>query len=109
MLAGYTVFAASAVALFRLAGRDPHAPQPVWFILVAVLSGMLFAWLGGRLAMRVAPKHPSRHAIAVAALIATGATVSLFTSPSADASWSQGAALALMAPCAWLATRPRRS
>lgn len=41
VVAGYLVFALSAVALFRLAGRKPHAPQPLWFVLTAIASGVL--------------------------------------------------------------------
>ena len=31
VIVGYSIFVISAVALFRLSGFDPHAPQPLWF------------------------------------------------------------------------------
>lgn len=104
---GYVVFAVSALALFQLSGRNPHAGQSTGFIVFTVVYGMVFAWLGARLAMKIAASHPARHATALALLIATGATVSMLTSPAADQSWSQWTALLLMAPSAWFAGRGR--
>jgi nitrate/nitrite transporter NarK len=108
VLAGYLVFAGSAVLLFQLTGRDPHAPQDLAFTVLTVMYGILFAWLGGRLAARLSSSHPSRHAGLVAAMIALGATISLIASPGAGATWSQWSALLLMAPCAWAAGLGRR-
>ncbi len=102
VVGGYLIFALSAVALFQLSGRDPHAPQPLWFEAAAVLYGMAFAALGGFVAARVAPTRALLHAGGVAAILALGASVSLVASPGAGATWSQWAALALMVPSAWL-------
>ena len=99
---GYLIFALSAVALFRLSGRDPHASQPLGLVIVSVIYGMVFAALGGVIAARLAPSRSLLHAGSVAVLLALGAGVSLVASPAADATWSQWAALALMAPSAWV-------
>ena len=99
---GYLIFALSAVALFRLSGRDPHAPQPLGVVIASVIFGMVFAALGGVVAARLAPSRALRHAGGGAVLLALGAGVSLVASPAADATWSQWAALALMAPNAWV-------
>jgi hypothetical protein len=113
VIGGYLIFALSAVALFQLTGRDPHAPQPLWFIVASVAYGMAFAGLGGVVAARLAPTRSLLHAGSVAVVLALGATVSLVTSPGAGATWSQWAALALMAPSAYLgghlATRSQRA
>ena len=113
VVGGYLIFAFSAVALFQLSGRDPHAPQPPWFVAGSVAYGMAFAALGGFVAARVAPTRQLLHAASVAAILALGAGVSLLTSPGAGATWSQWAALALMAPSAYLggylATRSQRA
>jgi hypothetical protein len=37
VIAGYVVFALSAILLFRLSGRDPHAPAEIGFVLVTVV------------------------------------------------------------------------
>ena len=102
---GYVIFAGSAVLLFRLTGHDPHAPQSAVFMGLVVIYGMAFAALGSVVAMRIAPSRASLHALLVALLIATGAGVSLLTSPATDASWSQWGALIFMAPCAWAVSR----
>jgi hypothetical protein len=113
IIGGYLIFALSAVALFQLSGRDPHAPQPLWFIVAAVAYGTVFAALGGFVAARLAPTRSLLHAGSVAVVLALGASVSLVASPGAGATWSQWAALALMAPSAYLgghlATRSQRA
>ena len=96
---GYAVFAVSGGLLFRVAGRNPHAVQDLWFVILAVVYGMVFAGLGGALAARIAPSRPAVHAGLVTGLIAAGATVSLVK--SSGATWSQWSAILLMAPCAW--------
>jgi len=102
VLGGYLIFALSAVALFQLSGRDPHAPQPLWFVIVAVAYGMLFAGLGGILAARLAPTRARLHAASVALVLGLGAAVSLIASAGTGATWSQWSALVLMAPSAYL-------
>ncbi len=106
---GYAVFALSAVALFQVAGRNPHAPQDMGFIVIADLIGMAFAGFGGLLASRLAPSNPNLHAALVSGLIALGAAASLLASPARDATWSQWSALALISPCPWLAARLSRT
>ena len=99
--AGYVVFAVSAVLLFQLSGRAPHADAPLAFKVASAIWGAVFALVGGWLAAHVSVRRPATHAAAVAALIAIGAIASLAARPS-DAIWSQVAALAVMAPCAWM-------
>lgn len=101
VVAGYFVFAASAVMLFQLSGRDPHADAPMAFKVATVIWGAVFAMVGGWLAAHVSVRRPGTHASIVAALIAAGAIASILARPS-DALWSQVSALVVMAPCAWL-------
>jgi FtsH-binding integral membrane protein len=103
VILGYIVFAGSAVLLFKIAGRDPHAPQNFGFKLFAVLYGIVFAALGGLLAARIAPTKRNVPAALVAILIALGATISLIATWGAGSTWSQWAALLLMAPSALFA------
>jgi ABC-type transport system involved in multi-copper enzyme maturation permease subunit len=103
IILGYGVFAGSAVLLFRVTERDPHAPQNLGFIVFAVLYGITFAGLGGLLAARIAPTKRNFSAAFVAFTIALVATVSLIARPGAGLTWSQWAALVLMAPSAWAA------
>ncbi len=101
VVAGYFVFAASAVLLFQLSGRDPHAPAPLPFEIASGVWGAVFALVGGWLAAHVSVRRPATHAAVVAAVIAAGAAGSMLADPGA-AHWTQLAALVVMAPCAWL-------
>jgi glucose-6-phosphate-specific signal transduction histidine kinase len=97
---GYIVFAASAFAIFRLSGHDPHAPASAAFMLLAIVAGAVFAMAGGYVAAWIAGRRPVAHAVAMAAVLAAGATVSLASTVGHGAVWSQVAALVLMAPSA---------
>jgi O-antigen/teichoic acid export membrane protein len=99
--AGYLVFATSAVLLFQLSGQAPHEAASIPFMIVSVLWGAVSALIAGWLTGRIAVRRPATHAAVVAAVIAAGALASLLARPS-DAMWSQAAALAVMAPCAWI-------
>ena len=102
VIGGYLIFVLSAVVLFQLSSREPHAPQPLWFMLASVAYGMVFAGLGGVAAARLAPTRPPLQSGSVAPVLALGAGVSLAFSPGAGATWSQWTALILMAPSAYL-------
>ena len=108
VLAGYLLFALTAVALFQLTGRNPHAAQPLWVVVLVTVYGMVFAAAGGLLAVRLSTRRSLNHAMILAGVVALGATVSLLTSPAADATWSQWTALTLMAPSAYAGAWLRR-
>ena len=101
VVAGYFLFAVSAVLLFQLSGREPHADAPLTFKVAAIAWGAVFAMVGGYLAAHVSVRRPKAHGAALAAVIALGAIASMAARPS-DALWSQIGALLVMAPCAWL-------
>src|SRR5262245_23184310 len=101
VVAGYFVFAASAVLIFQLSGQEPHADAPLTFKIATVVWGAVFALVGGWLAAHVSVRRPATHPPAVAGVIALGAIVSIAARPS-DALWSQLSAIVVMAPCAWL-------
>jgi hypothetical protein len=102
VLIGYIVFAVSAYAVFRLSGHAAHAVASVPFMLVSIASGVVFAIVGGYIAAWLAGRRPLAHAVAMAVLLAVGATVSLASTLGHGAIWSQVAALTLMAPGAVL-------
>jgi hypothetical protein len=101
LAAGYIIFGASAALLFQMSGQPPHEAAPAWFEVASILWGAVFALVAGWLTARIAVRRPATHAAILAGLIALGAVISLVASPS-GAIWSQVAALAVMAPCAWL-------
>ena len=102
VLVGYTIFAVSGYAIFRLSGQAPHAEATTWFKLLTVVSGVLFALLGGYVAGWLAGRRPLAHAIAVALLLSLGAAVSLAATVNHGSIWTQVCALAVMAPAAVL-------
>jgi hypothetical protein len=99
--AGYLIFGVSAALLFQLSGQAPHAAAPTSFKIASIIWGAVFALVAGWLTARIAGTRPATHAGILAGLIALGAAVSL-AARAGEARWSQIAAIALMAPCAWL-------
>src|SRR3954453_3314301 len=95
VVAGYFVFAASALLLFQLSGRAPHADAPLTFKIATTIWCAVFAMVGASLAAHVSVRRPATLAAAVAAVIALGAIVSIAARPS-DALWSQLAAAIVM-------------
>ena len=106
---GYLIFALSAFAFFQLSGQAPHQVAPMPMMLASIAVGMVFALLGGYVAGWLAQRRPLAHGVAVATVLALGATGSLLGTLGKGAVWSQVAALVLMAPSAiaggWLRKR----
>ena len=109
VIVGYLIFALSAFAFFQISGQPPHQAAPVPIMIGSIAFGMVFALLGGFVAAWLARRRPLAHGIAVAAVLALGAAISLLLTMGKGAVWSQVAALAFMAPCAvlggWLRLR----
>jgi hypothetical protein len=98
VVAGYLIFALSAVLLFRLSRVDPHAPAAVGFEAFTMVYGLIFASLGGFAAGKIARRRDLNCGIALALVIASGAAISMIARPGAGALWTQTAALLLFAP-----------
>src|SRR5436190_904215 len=107
VVVGYLIFALSAFAFFQISGQPPHQTATMPIMLGSTAFGMVFALLGGYAAAWLAQRRPLAHGVAVAAVLAVGAAISLLG--TLGAVWSQVAALAFMAPCAvfggWLRLR----
>jgi hypothetical protein len=101
ILAGDVLFAVLTAAMFKLLGRDPHAPADTQFMAATAALGVLFAIAGGYLAATVARTAPVFAGLGVAVLIAGGAIASAIIARPASM-WSQVAAVALLAPAAIL-------
>src|ERR1700731_2660081 len=112
VIAGYLTFAGSAVLFFRLSNVDPHSPAAVGFEALTIAYGLAFSVLSGFVAGRLARRTDLVCGIALALVIALGATVSIIARPGAGALWTQTAALLLFAPASlggdWIRTRRRR-
>lgn len=112
VVAGYLIFAGSAVLYFRLVNVDPHSPATVHFEVLTIAYGLAFALLGGFVTDKIARRMDLNCGIALALVIALGATVSMVARPGAGALWTQTAALLLFAPGSlagyWVRKRIRR-
>jgi len=102
VLVGYLIFAVSAFAFFRISGQSPHQDAPPVVMFGSILVGVVSALLGGYVAAWLAGRRPLAHGVAVALVLALGATVSLVSTLGHGAIWSQLTALLLMAPSAAL-------
>jgi MFS family permease len=100
VVVGYVLFAVSAVVLFPLAHRDPHAAASLGFTLLAIAYGIAFGAISGWVARRLARRIDLLAPICVAGIIALGAAISLAATWRVAAHWSQWAAIFLMAPAA---------
>jgi hypothetical protein len=98
IVAGYAIFVVAALALFSGTGHDPHAAQPMSFIVLAVAVGMVSAAAGGYVSALVYSQPKITAPRGLAFLIAIFAAVSLVSSRGAG--WSQWCAMFLMAPSA---------
>ncbi len=100
VVTGYLVFAVPVIALYQVTGQPPHGEASVRFMIGASVYGVAFALLGGYLSGRIAGRRPLAHGVAMAAVLATLAAVSLAMTIGKGHIWSQVAALTLMAPAA---------
>lgn len=100
VIVGYVLFAASAVVLFQLTHRQPHAAASLGFRLLAMGYGVAFGAISGWISQRLSRRTDLFAPICVAGIIALGAAISLVATWPQAAHWSQWAAIFLMAPAA---------
>ena len=108
VVAGYLIFAVSAVLLFHLAHVDPHSPASLGFKALTVAYGLTFAYIGGFVAGRIGARADLVCGIAPAVVVAVGATISMIARLGAGALWTQTAALFLFAPSSFAGDWTRR-
>src|SRR5437764_11773699 len=106
IFSGDAIFGLTAVLLFRIAGRDPHARAPMQFMIASVAVGVIAAAIGGWVTAAIASHHRREHALILGALIGLGAFISLLLRPGTGAIWTQIAAVLLMAPAALIGSWP---
>lgn len=101
VISGYALFVISAILLFKLSGIDPHADVSVGFIIITIIYGMLFCFIGGFLTQFISRSGKLTINYILAAIIAGFATFSLFKTTGNH--YSQLAAIFLFAPTSILA------
>jgi hypothetical protein len=94
VVSGYAIFALPGNVLFRFVGH-----LSLGFAVVCTLYGMLFAFLGGAIARRIAGRRRHRGASAIMAmLICAGAAVTLLTLRPGGNPWPALVTVLLMSP-----------
>lgn len=96
LIAGYLIFAVSAVLLFKLSGIDPHAEASASLIAGVVVFGAVFAFIGGFVAKLIAASRTLIVNIVLAVLMAGFAAFSLTKSDGSH--YTQLAAIFIFAP-----------
>ena len=96
VIAGYAIFAVSAVLLFQLTGVDAHADASIGFMIFTIAYGIVFSFLGGVAAYLIARTGTLMVNHILATLMAAFAAFSWFS--SAGNHYTQIAAVFLFAP-----------
>lgn len=100
VIMGYLFFAAGAIIIFAVSGREPHAAAETGFMIVSTIGGMAAALLAGLIAASVSGRGDRRASLLLAAVIALGAIISMLTLPPGGHRWSMISAIVFMAPSA---------
>ena len=96
VMVGYAIFVISAVLLFKFSGIDPHADPVIEILVLTIIYGLLFSFVGGFLTQLISKMNSLIINYVLAAIIAGFATFSLFK--TAGNHYSQLAAIFLFAP-----------
>lgn len=100
VILGYAVFVISGVLLFKLSGVDAHADASAQFIIITVIYGIIFSFLGGALVQIISPSGKLTINYVLAVILAGFAAFSFFKSTGNH--YSQLAAIFLFAPASIL-------
>ncbi len=100
IVTGDLIFAGSAVLLFYIAHVDPHAPASLKFMLAGILYGIFFSLLAGFVAGLISRRPDLITGLLLAAIIAIGAAISLFSRSGEGAIWPQVSTIVCFAPAA---------
>jgi hypothetical protein len=93
---GYAIFVVSAVLLFRLSGVDPHADPGIGFMILTMVYGIAFGFLGGLVAQAISGTRQLTVNYILSGIMAGFAAFSLFKTTGNH--YSQIAAIFLFAP-----------
>src|SRR5947207_2514017 len=100
VIAGYAIFAASALALFNLSGHDPHADPTIVFAILTAVYGAVFSFIGGLVTQLIARTNNLLVNYILAWIIAGFALFSLFKTDGNH--WTQVMAIFIFGPAAIL-------
>lgn len=110
VVVGYLIFAVGAVMLFQLGHIDPHADAGPATMIMVIIGGLVFAFVGGFVAKLIAPVGSFAANYALFFIISSFAAFSLTQSQGSH--YTQLAAIFLFGPSSfvggWLRRRMER-
>lgn len=100
VLVGYFIFVVTSLALFRIAGQNPHNDPSITFVILTILYGVIFSFVAGLVTQLIAKTTDLKTIYGLAFIIAGFATFSFFKSEGSH--WTQLLAIFIFAPTAIL-------
>lgn len=96
VVAGYAVFVATSLILFKVSGRDPHSDPTLTFVLLTLVYGVAFSFTAGFITQIIARTRNVKINYILALIIAGFAMFSFFKSEGNH--WTQLLAFFIFAP-----------
>ena len=96
VLAGYLIFVATSLALFKLSGQSPHSDPTILFAILTAAYGVIFSFFAGLIAQLIAKTKDLKINYILALIIEGFATFSFFKSDGNH--WTQLLAIFIFAP-----------
>ena len=96
VIVGYAIFVISALLLFQFSGVDPHQDPSIGFIVLSIVYGVSFSFIGGLLTQLISRTGTLTINYVLAVIMAGFATFSLLKTSGNH--YSQLAAIFLFAP-----------
>jgi ABC-type Fe3+-siderophore transport system permease subunit len=100
IVAGYAIFVATSLVLFKISGQDPHADPTTSFVILTTIYGVVFSFVAGLVTQLIARKTNLKLNYILAFIIAGFATFSFFKSEGNH--WTQLLAIFIFAPASIL-------
>jgi RsiW-degrading membrane proteinase PrsW (M82 family) len=100
IIAGYTIFVITALAIFKFSGQKPHADPSTVFVVLTAIYGTVSSFIAGLITQFISRTKNLKINYILAFIIAGFATFSLFK--SAGNHWTQLLAIFIFAPASIL-------
>lgn len=96
IIIGYAIFVGTSLALFKIAGQDPHSDPTINFIIGSIFYGVVSSFFAGLITQLIAKTSDLKINYVLAFIIAGFATFSFFKSEGNH--WTQLLAIFIFAP-----------
>jgi hypothetical protein len=96
LILGYAIFVVSALAFFKLSGKDPHADPTIIFATLTAVYGAVFSFTGGLVSQLIARTTNLKTNYVLAFIMAGFASFSLIKTGGNH--WTQLLAIFIFAP-----------